>query len=420
MSFNDTYRESIQNKHLGNVGFSSTAKGVTNEAYATKNPHDLNASQIPVIDVVATYGPLVASGIAAGKVEEHIVKLTADPTVNSDKAWIAYESNCQTAGHAARGNIRIDSWLRVAETEYKLRVFADDGSGTAPNYSAEVLPSETQFNWGYDHTAGILYFDSNPTSFFSGPLWAKLYTYVGEVLSDKVDVTVSGGGKTFLNLTDGINTATAGNSQDTFTFIGANGASVVVDSAAKSVTISGSPVVTKNSADLVYNIGVWEYAGNFDAIPSDLEVYYNGVKNRDESDYYTSAVISGVLQIDFSFDTYGNEDWVNITWGGSYNSPGLLKEWVEKTSTYQAVKGDRIILNTDGHPAYGVVLPPLPSKGDSVSFFDGGGNCGTVNVTLDRNGQNIMGLAQDMALDSDNVALELIFYNSTKGWRIVD
>ena len=71
MAFDDTYRESIQSKHLSNVGFSSTAKGVTNETYALKNPHQILATQVPVVDVVGTYGALVASGIAAGMVEKH-------------------------------------------------------------------------------------------------------------------------------------------------------------------------------------------------------------------------------------------------------------------------------------------------------------------------------------------------------------
>ena len=130
MAFNDTYRESIQIKHLSNVGFTSTAKGVTNEAYALKNPHQVLAAQIPVDDVVSDHGPLTASGVAAGLVEQHTVKLTADPTVNGNKAWVAYEDNCTETGHSARGHVRIDQWMRYAETQYKLRLFEDNGTGT--------------------------------------------------------------------------------------------------------------------------------------------------------------------------------------------------------------------------------------------------------------------------------------------------
>jgi len=192
MAFNDTYRESIQSKHLSNVGFTSTAKGVTNEAFALKNPHQVLASQVPVTDVVSDYGPLTASGIAAGKVEEHIVKLTADPTVNSNKAWIAYEDNCQTAGHSSRGHVRLDQWMRYAETQYKLRLFEDNGTGTGYDSNKEILPSETSFNWEYDQSAGVVYFDADPSA--NGktlPLWGVFYKYTGDMVSDSL-ASISG------------------------------------------------------------------------------------------------------------------------------------------------------------------------------------------------------------------------------------
>jgi hypothetical protein len=192
MAFNDTYRESIQSKHLSNVGFTSTAKGVTNEAYALKNPHQVLAAQVPVTDVVTEYGALTASGIAAGKVEEHVVKLTADPTVNGNKAWVAYEDNCTTAGHSARGHIRLDQWMRYAETQYKLRLFEDNGTGTGYDSNKEILPSETSFNWEYDASAGVVYFDEDPSS--NGktlPLWGVFYKYVGDSVADQL-ASISG------------------------------------------------------------------------------------------------------------------------------------------------------------------------------------------------------------------------------------
>jgi hypothetical protein len=191
MAFNSTYIESIQTKHLNNVGFTSTAKEVSNEAYALKNPHQIIASQIPSVDVVGTYGIYTASGIAAGMVEEHIVKLTADVTVNGNKAWNAFETNCTTSGHSGRGALKIQQWMRVPETEYKLRLFADTGSN-APNYSSEILPSEVAFNWAYDASAGIVYFDADPTGTFTGPLWGKLYTYVGESVEEALATAASG------------------------------------------------------------------------------------------------------------------------------------------------------------------------------------------------------------------------------------
>jgi hypothetical protein len=420
MAFSDTYRESIQSKHLSNVGFTSTAKGASNESFALKNPHQILANQIPAIDVVATYGPLVADGIAAGLVEKHTIKLTADPTVNGNKAWVGYESDCIETGHSARGAIRIDMWMRYAETQYKLRVFADNGAGTGPNYSSEILASETAFNWEYDASAGTVYFDADPTGLgYTGPLWGEIYKYTGEFLSDKIDTTVSGGGKSFLYMTDGVNIAEAESSGDTLTFQAAGGLNVTVDSVGKIVTISGAASIQHADVDMTYNSGVWEYDGDFATVPADIEVYYNGVKSKDSVDYYTAAVTAGVLQVTFTFDTY-SDDWVNVEWNSTYAATGGLKVWVEKLANYTALPYDRIVVNTQAVAAYAIKLPASPVFGETVSIFDGGGNCSTVNVTIDRNGKPIMGLAQDLLIDVDNASFELVYYNDTYGWRIVE
>lgn len=231
MAFDDTYRESIQTKHIANVGFTSTAKGVTNEANALKNPHQLIASQIPAVDVVGTYGPLVATGIGAGLVEKHTVKLTADPTVNNNRAWFATENNCTETGHSARGTIRIDQWMRYAETQYKLRLFEDTGSN-APDYTAEILPSEATFNWEYDASTGIVYFDEDPSA--NGktlPLWAEIYTYVGSSVEDGLGASSSGVAD-LVELFDDTNEPSG--------FIDRTSSSISFDDGSRNFTISGT------------------------------------------------------------------------------------------------------------------------------------------------------------------------------------
>ena len=256
MAFNDTYRESIQNKHISNVGFSSTAKGVTNEGYALKNPHGVIATQIPTINVVDTYGPLVASGIAAGVVEKYTVKLTADPTVNNNKAWLAYADDCIETTHSGAAHTRLDQWMRVAETQYKLRLFEDTGAN-APDYTSEIFSTEGTFNWEYDPSAGVVYTDEDPA--INGktlPLWGELYLYIGETIADKLDTTSSGAQNAYTRISDGTNIALAENSNDTLTFQPAGGISVTVDPLTDSVTISGSSTfVGSDDTPSVYEEG---------------------------------------------------------------------------------------------------------------------------------------------------------------------
>ena len=433
MAFNDTYRESIQDKHIGNVGFSSTAKGVTNEQFVTKNPHQVTSDQVPVTNVFETYGPLVASGIAAGDVEEHVVKLTADPTVNGNKAWEAYEDNCTTTGHSARGHVRLDQWLRYGGTQYKLRLFEDDGTGNNYDSGKEILPSDTNFNWEYDASAGIVYFDTDPSSTKTLPLWGVLYTYTGDYVSDVIDTLSSGTvSDSFAHMTDGVHTADASGA-DTFTFTGGGGTTVVVDPVTKSVTISGTNAEEMKDVNLSYNggSGYWEYSGSFTSVPSDLQIFVNGNKNKNDSEYYTASVNAGVLRVQFAYHV-GTDEWVNAVYnstvstgsGGGGDTGSGLEDWKEIKANYTATSGDRLIVNTasDGSngTAFTVTLPASPSISDSVDFIDGGGACGTTNVTIARNGEVIMGSASNLVIDTDSATFALVYYNTTHGWRVVD
>jgi len=341
MSFNDTYRESIQDKHLANVGFTSTAKGVTNEATATKNPHQVLASQIPAIDVVTTYGPLTASGIAAGMVEEHIVELTADPTVNNNLAWLAYD-----------GSVRLDQWMRYAETQYKLRLFADTGGG-APDYSTEILPSYTGFDWEYNSSAGTVYFDSDPSANFTIPLWGVFYTYIGPTVSDEFGPTASGGTasgisvntdnfdgvlspsdynvqkaldtiddiKFFQTISNSVTSFDADTNADTLTFSGTGGTTILTEASTNTVIIHSSAggyghPHTHHNVDLYYLSGdTWATSGTgLLLLPDDLEVFLNGIKQRANNlEYYTPTVISGNLYVEFGF-TVANDNWVSSSY----------------------------------------------------------------------------------------------------------
>jgi len=275
MAFDDTYRESIQDKHLGNVGFTSTAKGVTNEANLDINPHQTHAYQIPSVDIVGTYGPLVASGLAAGVIEEHLVKLTADPTVNNNLNWLAYETNCTTSGHSSRGATRLSQFMRVAETQYKLRIFEDDGTGTAPDYTGEIFPSEVTFNWDYNAGAGTIYFDEDPS--LNGktlPLWGLFYTYVGDTVGDVLDTIISGG-------------------------------------------VGGGH--THYDVDFIYDSGnLWYYDPTpivLTVVPDQLVVYVNGVKNKSsDSSYYVATISGGKLYVDFNYSVNSVDWWVNGTY----------------------------------------------------------------------------------------------------------
>lgn len=63
-----------------------------------------------------------------------------------------------------------------------------------------------------------------------------------------------------------------------------------------------------------------------------------------------------------------------------------------------------------------ITLPASPSAGNEVVIINGGNITDTV---IARNGQNIMGLAENMTLDKAYAAMTFIFTDATRGWRII-
>lgn len=67
--------------------------------------------------------------------------------------------------------------------------------------------------------------------------------------------------------------------------------------------------------------------------------------------------------------------------------------------------------------AFSLTLPAAPTLGDTITLFDAKNTWGTNNVTLLRNGKNIMGYAQDLIVNVGDIEFT-IWYNGTE-WRLV-
>ena len=101
----------------------------------------------------------------------------------------------------------------------------------------------------------------------------------------------------------------------------------------------------------------------------------------------------------------------NLSWVSSATS----NSWVEKTANYTASSGDKIIVNSTSS-SITITLPANPTFGDEISIIDGTSNAGTNNITIDRNTRNIDGESQNMILDVDGAAFNIVYYNPTRGW----
>ena len=87
------------------------------------------------------------------------------------------------------------------------------------------------------------------------------------------------------------------------------------------------------------------------------------------------------------------------------------------TGNTSAVANERLLVDTSS-TAVTVTLPSQATTlvNDTIQFIDVAGDFGTNNCTVARNGHNIHGLAEDVALDIGNSAATLVYSGATYGW----
>lgn len=73
-------------------------------------------------------------------------------------------------------------------------------------------------------------------------------------------------------------------------------------------------------------------------------------------------------------------------------------------------------VDTSSNPVT-ITLPESPSKGDEIRFFDVSSTFDTNALTISSTG-NIMGVSDDLIVNTVNAAFLLVYYNASSGWRI--
>lgn len=113
--------------------------------------------------------------------------------------------------------------------------------------------------------------------------------------------------------------------------------------------------------------------------------------------------------------TAADDRWDRIIIGTIGGGGGL--SWSAISSNKNAVAGEGYMADSSGG-TFTVTLPGSPSIGDTVAIIDSTSSFVSNNVTIGRNGKPIMGLSEDLTLDEDNTAIELIYSDATNGWRV--
>lgn len=103
----------------------------------------------------------------------------------------------------------------------------------------------------------------------------------------------------------------------------------------------------------------------------------------------------------------------------AYQAARAFKIITAAMSPYTASPGDDLFVDVTSGPVT-INLPSSPTISmQSISITHAGGDVVANPITVGRNGQPIMSLAEDMTVNTPNASLELGFMDGTRGWRLV-
>jgi len=201
---------------------------------------------------------------------------------------------------------------------------------------------------------------------------------------------------------------------------------------------NGSSYITAISADALTNktgaISQWTNDSGYTTAtgtvtPSSTDTFTNksGAISQwtNDSSYVTTSTLAsetvvGIIElatqaeVDAGTDTNRAITAATLTNFSGLGGGGLTLTAV-KVATYAAAAGDLVPMSTTGATRT-LTLPTSPSSGDSVGWIDYDSTFNTNNLTIGRAAENIMGLAQDMAVSTNNANASLVYVDATKGW----
>ena len=141
-----------------------------------------------------------------------------------------------------------------------------------------------------------------------------------------------------------------------------------------------------------------------DKVPLKRVVVLESTNIQYIKDNNTGLTASSTLQ-----DAIDNGNLVAISGGGN----GFNVRYVSTNDTPSP--NDLLVCETlgstlsTGQTAYTITLPATPANGDIILIMDGSGNAQNRPILVDRNGNNIDGVADDLTCDVNYFDIKLVF-----------
>jgi len=194
-----------------------------------------------------------------------------------------------------------------------------------------------------------------------------------------------------------------------------------IDVAASDIALAVSNGAVSNGKNLYLKLTGTLAANRTVTLPDSIErvLIIEDATARTSNNYtLTFKTVSGTgVAIPVGSKSLLYSDGTNVNKGlinkGYYTVPGA----------YQAVDGDQLLVNTSSsgiNSSVTITLPASPAIGNEVHFIDSGNFFASNNLTIARNGSNILGSASNLVVNTNSSAFTLVFVNSTRGWIYKD
>lgn len=174
-----------------------------------------------------------------------------------------------------------------------------------------------------------------------------------------------------------------------------------------------------------------------------VEVNTNAVTATAQAESATASAASALAAANYKGAWSGLTGAANVPYAVSHNGyywqltsnladvtakePGVDAEWllIPATIRWVAISAATDAVNNTGYMvdtsggAVTLTLPASPSAGDRVSYLDAAGTFRANNLTIGRNSEKIMGVAEDLTCSTQYESGELIYTDATNGWRLI-
>ena len=187
------------------------------------------------------------------------------------------------------------------------------------------------------------------------------------------------------------------------------------------VALSLANHATANGKNLYYKLTGTLTAARTVTMPDGAERVFivEDATARSSSNYtLTVKTVSGTgVTLPVGSTTVLYSDGTNVT--GKLQTKG----YYTPPSTYTAVNGDQLLINTSGSgigTGVTITLPASPAIGNEVHFIDSGNAFASNNLTIGRNSSNILGAASNLVVSANGASFTLVYVNATRGWIYKD